>query len=75
MGPVKRSVMIAGHATSISLEPIFWQALEQAAADEKLPVNALIARIDVERLDAPGGAPNLTSAIREWLLLRESKRS
>ena len=72
--PTKRSVPIAGHETSISLEPVFWQALERAARDESLPVNALIARIDVERLDTAGGAPNLTSAIRQWLFLRESNR-
>jgi predicted DNA-binding ribbon-helix-helix protein len=36
-GPVKRSMMIAGHATSISLEPIFWEALRQAAEAEALP--------------------------------------
>jgi predicted DNA-binding ribbon-helix-helix protein len=72
--PTKRSVTIAGHETSISLEPMFWQALEQAAGDEALPVNALIARIDVERLDTPGGAPNLTSAIRQWLFERERVR-
>jgi predicted DNA-binding ribbon-helix-helix protein len=71
--PTKRSVTIAGHETSISLEPMFWQALERAAVSEKLPINALIARIDVERLDAPGGAPNLTSAIRQWLFTRESR--
>jgi predicted DNA-binding ribbon-helix-helix protein len=68
--PTKRSVTIAGHETSISLEPLFWRELEQAAQREHLPVNALIARIDVERLEARGGAPNLTSAIRQWLLLR-----
>lgn len=68
--PTKRSVTIAGHETSISLEPLFWAALERAADAERLPVNALIARIDVERLDASGGAPNLTSAIRQWLFLR-----
>jgi predicted DNA-binding ribbon-helix-helix protein len=72
--PTKRSVTIAGHETSISLEPLFWKALERAAMAEGLPINALIAQIDVERLDAPGGAPNLTSAIRQWLFLRESKR-
>ena len=68
--PTKRSVTIAGHETSISLEPIYWQALERAAAERRLPVNALIARIDVERLETPGGPPNLTSAIRQWLFLR-----
>ena len=72
--PTKRSVTIAGHETSISLEPLFWEALESAAKDEELPVNALIARIDVERLDTPGGAPNLTSAIRQWLFVRKLER-
>ena len=64
--PVKRSVTIAGHPTSISLEPLFWAALEAAAAQRGLPVNALVARIDVERMEA-ADPPNLTSAIRQWL--------
>jgi predicted DNA-binding ribbon-helix-helix protein len=68
-GPVKRSMMIAGHATSISLEPIFWNALRQAAEAEKLPLNALVARIDAERIQAPA-PPNLGSAIRVWLFAR-----
>ena len=68
--PKKRSVTIAGHETSVSLEPIFWDALEAAAAAEALPLNALIARIDVERLDAAGKGPNLTSALRQWLMAR-----
>ena len=67
--PTKRSVTIAGHETSVSLEPLFWEALEAAAAEEALPLNALIARIDVERLDS-APPPNLTSAIRQWLLWR-----
>jgi len=71
--PTKRSVTIAGHETSISLEPLFWAALERAAQQEGLPINALIAQIDVERMDAPDGAPNLTSAIRQWLFLREGR--
>ena len=66
---IKRSVTIAGHETSISLEPLFWAALDAAAAELSLPLNALIARIDVERLDS-APPPNLTSAIRQWLLLR-----
>ena len=65
--PVKRSVTIAGHPTAISLEPIFWDALRAAADARDLPVNALIARIDVERM-AVSDPPNLTSAIRCWLL-------
>ena len=67
--PVKRSVTIAGHETSVSLEPMFWTALEQAARDLQLPVNALVARIDAERIEAPE-PPNLTSALRQWLLDR-----
>jgi predicted DNA-binding ribbon-helix-helix protein len=67
--PAKRSVLIAGHATSISLEPMFWKALEAAARERNCPVNALVAQIDVERLDADR-PPNLTSAIRQWLFER-----
>ena len=66
-GPVKRSVTIAGHQTSISLEPLFWQALEAAAAERALPLNALIAEIDALRILA-GDPPNLASALRTWLL-------
>ncbi len=66
-GPVKRSVTIAGHQTSISLEPLFWQALETAAAARTLPLNALIAEIDAIRILAPA-PPNLASALRSWLL-------
>jgi predicted DNA-binding ribbon-helix-helix protein len=68
-GPVKRSMMIAGHATSISLEPIFWDALREAAAELDLPLNALVARIDADRILAPDPA-NLASAIRLWLFER-----
>lgn len=67
--PFKRSVLVAGHPTSISLEPIFWHALEIAARDRATPVNALVAEIDAARLEviAP---PNLTSALRQWLFSR-----
>jgi predicted DNA-binding ribbon-helix-helix protein len=68
--PTKRSVTIAGHETSISLEPMFWAALEEAAREANLPLNALVARIDAERLHTPGGPPNLTSTLRQWLWLR-----
>jgi predicted DNA-binding ribbon-helix-helix protein len=66
---VKRSVMIAGHATSISLEPLFWDALAEAAAAEALPLNALIARIDAARSAQPT-PPNLASTLRVWLFAR-----
>jgi predicted DNA-binding ribbon-helix-helix protein len=67
--PVKRSVTIAGHETSIALEPVFWSALEEAAARDRLPLNALIARIDAGRI-GHSPPPNLASAIRQWLFER-----
>ena len=73
MGPVKRSIMIAGHSTSISLEPDFWDALREAAEADSLPLNALVARIDADRV-AADDPPNLASAIRVWLFARERSR-
>jgi predicted DNA-binding ribbon-helix-helix protein len=65
--PVKRSVEIAGHKTSISLEPLFWDMLRQAAERERVPINALVARIDEERIRADE-PPGLAGAIRLWLV-------
>ena len=65
--PVKRSVEIAGHKTSISLEPLFWDMLKQAAEREGLPLNALVARIVAERIAAPY-PPGLAGAIRLWVV-------
>ena len=65
--PTKRSVTIAGHETSVSLEPMFWQLLEQAAADRAVSLSALIGQVDAERLGWRP-TPNLTSALRQWLL-------
>lgn len=61
-GIVKRSVLIAGHRTSVSLEPAFWRALRALAAARGQPVSALIAAIDLTR------AGNLSSAIRVFVL-------
>lgn len=66
-GGAKHSLTIAGHRTSLSLEPEFWQALTDEAARQKRPVAALVAEIDQSR-----GAHNLSSAIRVWLLRRAS---
>lgn len=70
--PVKRSVQIAGHKTSISLEPLFWDMLRDAAESEGVPINTLVARIDEERIQAET-APGLASAIRVWLVSRSAK--
>ena len=72
--PIKRSVTIAGHETSISLEPVFWDAVHDAAVARGLPMNALIAKIDVERI-AAADPPNLASAIRVWLFANAPARS
>jgi predicted DNA-binding ribbon-helix-helix protein len=65
-GLIKRSVTIAGHRTSVSLEPVFWDALVAAAESEGRSVNALVAEIDEAR------TTNLSSAIRVWLFERLS---
>ncbi len=62
MSLVKHSVRIAGHATSVSLESAFWEALGEIAAKRGLSVNALLAMIDAER------SGNLSSAIRLFVL-------
>jgi len=69
--PVKRSVEIAGHKTSISLEPLFWDRLRQAAQADGVPINALVARIDAERIQAET-PPGLAGAIRLWLAARSN---
>lgn len=68
--PVKHSVEIAGHKTSISLEPLFWDLLRDAAAREGVPLNALVARIDAQRIQAER-PPGLAGAIRLWLAARQ----
>jgi predicted DNA-binding ribbon-helix-helix protein len=65
LAPIKRSVSIAGHRTSLSLEPEFWDALQRAAAEESTSLASLIAVIDARR-----GPRNLSSAVRVWLLER-----
>jgi predicted DNA-binding ribbon-helix-helix protein len=71
--PVKRSVEIAGHKTSISLEPLFWDMLLDAAAREEVPINALVARIDEERIRSTT-PPGLASAVRVWLVTRQARQ-
>ena len=60
---VKRSVMIAGHRTSVSLEAPFWGALREIAEEKELSIARLIADIDSQRNDS-----NLSSAIRLFVL-------
>lgn len=71
--PVKRSVAIRGHRTSLSLEPEFWDELKRIAEARGVSLAALIAEIDAARGEAP--AANLSSALRVFVLkaLRERK--
>ena len=68
--PVKRSLAIHEHKTSISLEPLFWTMLKDAAAREGVAMAQLVARIDGERIKADP-APGLAGAIRIWLVANE----
>lgn len=58
----KRSVLVAGHATSVSLEDAFWDALAAIARERGLSVNQLVTDIDRRR------EGNLSSAIRVFVL-------
>ena len=49
----KRSILLAGHATSMALEPEFWAVLEEMAQDQALSLAGLIARLDETRGDRP----------------------
>jgi predicted DNA-binding ribbon-helix-helix protein len=60
---IKHSLLIAGHATSVSLEDAFWKALKTTAAHRGLSVAALVSEIDSTRDGA-----NLSSAIRVYVL-------
>lgn len=62
---LKRSLTIAGHRTSLSLEAEFWDALNAAAKSENKSLATLVEEIDCTR-----GTRNLSSAVRVWLLKR-----
>jgi predicted DNA-binding ribbon-helix-helix protein len=66
---IKRSLVIAGHRTSVSLEDAFWRRLRAIAAERGLSLNGLAAMIDASRGDA-----NLSSAIRVFVLEAEGGR-
>jgi len=63
---VKRSFTLAGHRTSVALEPEFWQVLEAIAAERRRSVAALVAEVDASR---PPEHP-LASALRVHALLQ-----
>ena len=60
---VKRSIVIAGHKTSVSLEDAFWKGLKDIASGRDMTLSELVAAIDTERRHG-----NLSSAIRLFVL-------
>lgn len=60
---VKRSIVIAGHKTSVSLEEAFWKGLKEIANNRELTLSDVVASIDTERHNG-----NLSSAIRLFVL-------
>ncbi len=62
--PVKHSLTLRGHRTSVSLEDEFWTAFREIAAAEGRPINELAAEID----EARGTTSGLASAIRLYVL-------
>lgn len=65
---VKRSIVIAGHRTSVSLEDAFWRALKDLAGRNGVSLAALVASVDAQRGDA-----NLSSALRVFALEQTRK--
>ena len=66
--PVKRSLTIAGHRTSVSLEDAFWDALREIAETRGIGMAALVTEIDRARALEPGEATGLATAIRLHVL-------
>lgn len=60
---VKRSIVIAGHKTSVSLEDAFWDALKNIAAERKVTLSDVVQEVDQKRKQG-----NLSSAIRLFVL-------
>lgn len=60
---VKRSIVIAGHKTSVSLEDPFWQGLREIALNRGMTLSDVVASIDTDRHEG-----NLSSAIRLFVL-------
>ncbi len=69
--PVKRSLTLRGHRTSVSLEDEFWQAFREIAAERSMPINVLAAEIDEDR----GIETGLASAIRLFVLRHYRQRN
>ena len=67
---VKRSIVLAGHKTSVSLEDAFWRGLKDIATTRRMTLSDLIGKIDVDREQG-----NLSSALRLFVLGHYQKRA
>lgn len=74
MKPEKRSITIAGHATSVSLEPAFWDALKDMAAAQGQSVPDLIRAYDAQSREASLSS-TLRVAILNWARQNEAKQT
>lgn len=68
--PLKRSLTLRGHATSVSMEPEFWRAFQALARERGVAVNALAAEIDAGR----GAATGLATAVRLFVLAETERK-
>ena len=71
MRPRKRSLILNGHNTSVSLEDLFWEELKNIAKEEELSVNQLVAKIDESRNFEKRG---LATELREFVLKHHLKK-
>lgn len=74
MSMEKRSLSLAGHRTSLALEPEFWAVLDEACAADGRSLASLVAKIDEARVSA-GDEGGLASACRIWVLRRVQTRA
>lgn len=74
MPTVKRSLTLAGHRTSVSLEAEFWDAFRKCARERGVSLNALAAKIDADRIAGKDEADNLSSSIRLYILADLQRR-
>ena len=71
MRPRKRSLILNGHNTSVSLEDLFWEELKNIAKEEELSINQLVAKIDESRNFETSG---LATELREFVLQHHLKK-
>ena len=72
MRPRKRSLILNGHNTSVSLEDLFWEELKNIAKEEELSINQLVAKIDESRNFETNG---LATELREFVLKYHLKKN